>query len=349
MKSSSATKTALVLALFGTAAVASADLVPNPAAGDIFLAFRATDGQGGETSYLIDLGQDTTFRNAAAGSVLTLTSIGDVGADLIATYGSDWATRPGVQWAVFGTRSSTSSSVYASRERNPVSSPSVAWPALALDSRNSTSSQISSVVEGIGGYRGRTATANSTVGTLQPNGTGASNYAFQVGTAGTSDFGTLSQWGTIEGTFANGVGGTALDLYRISGSTTTPVQNLGTFTISSAGVVKFTAASAAPSNVDSDGDGWTDADEAIAGTNPNNSSDFFHVQQVLKGSSGTVVRFLTAANRTYQIEYSETLESSSWQVIATQVASSAAVFDYTDTDATRTGKARGFYRVHVSQ
>jgi len=329
---------------------ASADSVPNPVAGDIFLAFRATDGQGADSSYLVDLGQDTVFRNAAAGSTLTLSTVGSIGADLTQIFGAGWATNGNLQWAVFGTRSSTSSSVYASRERSAASTVSVAWPALALDARNSTSSQISSVVDGIGGYRSRTATANSPVATLQPNSATASSYAYQVGTPGTSDFGSLSQWTSIEGSFSGGASSTVLDIYRISGSTTTPVQNLGALHISSTGTLTFTAATAAPSNVDSDGDGWSDADEATAGTNPNDPSDFFRVQALIKGSTGTTVRFNTAANRTYQIEYTDDLTSGAWTVVGTQVAgATGGSFDFSDTDATRLAKPRGFYRVRVSQ
>ena len=34
---------------------------------------------------------------------------------------------------------------------------------------------------------------------------------------GVTDFGTLSQWGGIEGTFGDGAADTVLDLYRIAG------------------------------------------------------------------------------------------------------------------------------------
>jgi MYXO-CTERM domain-containing protein len=59
-----------------------------------------------------------------------------------------------------------------------------------------------------------------------------------VATAGTTDFGSLSGWSSIEGDFGSGTSGTALDLYRIGGSW---VSQLGTFTLTDAGVLNFTA------------------------------------------------------------------------------------------------------------
>lgn len=341
----------LALALVAVAGLllvrpAEAALVPNPQSGDIFLAFRASNGQGDSTAYLVNLGPDTLFRNAVSGSSFDVTGLGNLGADLAGIYGGNWHTRPDLHWAIFGVRNTASSTVYASRARPAGGGVSVSWPALDLNGRNGTATQITSVVEGTYGYKGRTATANSTVATTQPNASTASSYNYQV-TSGATDFGSLSQWSTIEGNFAAGSTGTALDLYRIAGTTST---RLGVFSLSTAGAVHFTAATAAPVNVDTDGDGVLDSDEAIAGTNPNSASDFFRVQSLEWTSGGARVSFATAANRKYEIEYSETLAGGSWTVVGNHTeGGSASVYQFLDEDVTRRSKPRGFYRVKVSQ
>lgn len=225
---------ALALAAFG--APAQAAPVPAPANGDIFLGVRATGGQGAATSYLVNLGSDATYRSAAAGSTVTLSAIGDIAKDLAATYGSNWQSREDLQWGIFGTSISASSTVYGSRKQDPVGTFAAAWPALDLTSRNGTSSVITGVLSGVGGYRDGVATANSTVGTFQINSTSSSSYSKQVGADGTTDFGSLSQWLSIEGHF--GVANSALDLFRVD---SLGVSNLGTFQFKASGQLIFTA------------------------------------------------------------------------------------------------------------
>jgi Bacterial TSP3 repeat len=327
---------------------ATAATVPAPVSGDLYLAFRAAGGDGGSESYIVKLGQDTPFRNAAAGSTFAVSGLGNIAADLTAVYGADWSTRADLFWGVFGVRPSASSIIYGSKERNPVTSVSVSWPLLDTTSRNTTASQITSVLESIGGYKGREATENSTVATFQPNSADASSYHKQVATPGTNDFGSLSEWTTIEGDFGSGVSGTALDLYRIAGS---GVTRVGSFTISGAGVVQFTAPSATPPvDVDSDGDGYFDSQETLAGTNPNNSSDFFRVQSITRPLGETGVAFNTIPARTYRIFYSESLAAGSWELIETIAGgASPALHQYTDNDPVRSSRAKGFYKVSVSQ
>ncbi len=218
--------------------MAGAATVSNPQSGDIFLGIRASGGQGASVSYLVNLGSDTQFRNVAAGSTFTVSTGGNIALDLVATYGSNWNTRTDLSWAVFGVRASESSILYASREQSVVGQITPPWEALDVTGRNGTASAITSVLEGVNGYRGRESTAVSPVAVLQPNTAEASSYYKQVATAGTTDFGSLSGWTSIEGDFGGGTSGTALDLYRIAGS---GVSRLGTFSLNNAGVLSFTA------------------------------------------------------------------------------------------------------------
>ena len=212
--------------------------VATPNAGDLLLGFRASGGQGASVSYLVNIGNDSTYRNAAPGSSFDISGAGNIGVDLIATYGSNWNTRTDLFWGIFGTRASVNSTVYASREQDPIGAVTASWSALDSTGRNGTSGAITSVISEVGGYTGSEATSNSPFGTLQTNSGAASSYNRQVSTPGTTDFGSLSQWSSIEGDFGSGTAGTALDLYRIG---STGVSRVGTFSLNDAGNLHFAA------------------------------------------------------------------------------------------------------------
>jgi Bacterial TSP3 repeat len=320
----------------------SAAVVPNPASGDLFLGFRASGGTGGSDAYIVKLGKDTDVVFTTSGNI---TSVGNVGTDLVAKYGAGWKTRDDLYWGIFGVRGLTGiPTLYASRERNPVATPATAWAPLVYSERTSAGNRINSVLNGIGGYRLSTATANSTVGTFQSNSGQEASYNFEVATAGTSDFGSLSQWQSIEGSFISGTSGTALDVFKLTGDGDVgknPTTLFGTFTINDSGVIHFTLPTVAP--VDTDGDGFLDSEEAVAGTSPTNPADFFKVQSVVYGPSATTVTFNSIAARTYKIYYSQDLSAGSWTLIATLSSG-----PYTDTDAVRRARPKGFYKVIVS-
>lgn len=334
---------AVLLAVLGFSSLSPAAPVPDPVSGDIFLAVRASGGDGGNVSYLLNLGPDTVFRTAAVGTSFEVTGLGGVGADLTGIFGADWHSRPDVLWGVFGVRNGISPIVFGSRARVSAGVPSNPWPALADTNRATVAGAITSVAEEVGGYKGSEATANSPKATAQANAVSASSYAFQVGTAGTSDFGSLSLWTSIEGSSAQGIGSTALDLYRIS---STGVTRTGTFTLGSTGAVTFTAP-APPAAADSDGDGFTDAQETYAGTNPNDASSFFSVATVTPGQTGIRIQAPAAANRTYTIQYTPDLVTA-WTDIGTHNAGAGATpVDFTDTDASRLALSKGFYRLRI--
>jgi hypothetical protein len=329
-------------AVFGCAV--HAQTVPAPQPGDVFAGFRASDGQGSSTSYLIRLGQDTVFRGAAAGTAFDVTGLGSVGTDLAAIYGPDWHSRSDVQWGIFAVRTGVNSTVYGSRARTSPATVAAAWPFLTSTARNGTAGAITSVLEEVGGYKNSNATANSTVAALQTTFSGAASYAFQVGTPGTTDFGSLSQWTSIEANFASGAASAVLDLFRIS----TGVSHVGAFSISSAGVIRFTAP-AATGSVDTDGDGFTDAVEALTGTNPADPTDFFRATVFVTGSGPRIQTAVAAANRNYLIEYSETLVTGSWITVANHSSGPSALpVDFTDTDPVRRARPQGYYRVRTA-
>jgi len=352
---------AVVIALAAHVAPVRASTVPNPAEGDLFLAFRADSGAGAGKSYVVKIGQDSLYQ---AGGSFTVSGLGSIAADLTDTFGSGWNTRSDLHWGVFGERVTNdgNSVVYASRERVPTALPSTPWPALNLQERSATSTWISSVVNGIYGYRGSTATSNSPVATIQdPDQTRFSNYATQAGTrsrngedgatvpltAGTTQFGGLSHWdnqhGNLEGHFGAGTAGAALDLYKIS---STGVSRLGTFTIDDSGALSFALLTELSPSLDTDGDGVSNVAEAKAGTNPTDGTDYLRVDPLVLTPSGPQLTAFTAANRLYVIEYSQDLLN--WIPIAYhQAGTSAEPLDFTDTDTVRRSSPKSFYRLRV--
>ncbi|MBE2181482.1 MAG: PEP-CTERM sorting domain-containing protein [Chthoniobacterales bacterium] len=228
----------LAALLLGAVHHASAAVVPDPAPGDLFLGFRVSGGQGAGESYLVNLGQYSVLAGITPGETLLLSGLGNIGADLSDKFGSDWITRDDLYWGVFGRSGAVVTTVFASRERISLTEQSTPWPSLGAPARDNTGANISAVWEGIGGIRSRESTTNSAVATFQPSSTEASSYNKQVATPGTTDFGTLSQWSSIEGSFDNGTAGTALDLYRIG---STGVTYAGYFTIDDSAALSFTA------------------------------------------------------------------------------------------------------------
>ncbi|RYD23871.1 MAG: hypothetical protein EOP88_02420 [Verrucomicrobiaceae bacterium] len=315
--------------------------------GDIFVGFRASSGTGASTSYLVKLGNDETSFNSSGPLVL-----GNLGADLSSEefgFGPEWSTRSDVRWGIFGVRDAVNIPVlYASRARSIPSTPATPWTLINQQKKQTTATQINSVIQSATGGVGASpsyvqliSTENSAVAGYQPNGVGPSSYNHQVA-SGTSDFGTSSAWSSIEGSFGAGPAATVLDVFRIgrvSGVET--VSLFGTFSISASGVITFTKPSATP--VDHDGDGYTDAEEALAGTSDSNASDFFRVSSLTTSAGNTQISFTSIASRSYKIYYSEDLSANSWQLIDTVTGS-----PYTDTDPTRTARQKGFYKVAVT-
>ncbi len=100
-------------------------------------------------------------------------------------------------------------------------------------------------------------------------------------------------------------------------------------------------------NQDSDGDGQSDANEALAGTNPNDPSSSLRALGVRTSASGVEVSWSSVAGKKYIVEYSPSLAKNSWQAITT-TDSQGTTTRFTDTDSTRIRAALGYYRIRLT-
>ena len=97
--------TAASLVILGTAAQAASFVNPaSGGAGELFVGVHATGGQGNGKSVVIDLGAVSALAALSTGSIL---SLGSLGTDLVAQFGSAWYDRTDLLWsAVAGVQSS---------------------------------------------------------------------------------------------------------------------------------------------------------------------------------------------------------------------------------------------------
>ena len=77
--------------------------------GDLILGFRADGGQGADTNLKVNLDPASGLATGGTTTVLTRLAV----ADLVATYGADWATRSDLSWGVIGTKSGKHAGVRA--------------------------------------------------------------------------------------------------------------------------------------------------------------------------------------------------------------------------------------------
>jgi hypothetical protein len=212
--------------------------------GDLFLGFRVSGGVGSTHSYLIDIGQASLFTSS-----FTL-SIGNIGTDLDAIFGLGagnaiaWYDRADLTWGLVGAitpalGSDPNNTQYASKGESVFGTAETPWSRRTNSAQTTTTSKVQTLMSG---YNGLTSTTNSSVAVDQ-TGTNSWSSFFPGGSnySGGVSFGVYTS--ALEGSFANGTAGAALDLFRMQVQTTTgQVGTLqGTFKIDNSGTTTFTA------------------------------------------------------------------------------------------------------------
>lgn len=303
----------------------------------------------------MNAGPVSQFVNANSGTTIALNQISSLGTDLsnFDTFNenglSQWHQRSQVVWAAFARNFSDNEAVFVSKARPSIANQSAPWSTLTGQQQNAAYGHISTVTSQ--GYNVLSRTASNPRGAFQTQLTGSESYFSQVATAGRQDFST---WSNIEKSFANGAANAALDFYvhRKGASLFArgTVEYLGYFSIGTNGVISFTKPSLIdPFTIDSDADGFSDGDEALAGTDPQNSSSYFRMNApvIVPGVSATI-QLATIANRLYVIQYSHTL-SNDWQDVHVHLSGAGATpLNFVDTDPVRRARNRGFYRAFVT-
>lgn len=231
-----------VLALVAAAAAtssASAQVVLN--SGDLILSFRITSGSGtGATTNLeVDLGAATNFEGLAPGTVLSLNSGSGSNpglnvADLVATYGANWATRADLSFGVTGatTNLNTGANSVWIGTPNGTNKPNNAFDLSTLEG------------QAVGIYSNLTGTGNSsTTGTAPADPNSSGNYTGTVRPTGaTTDYNFFNY--TTENSVQKG-SPAKLELFSMVEGNTNKSKDDGYFLLSSNGTLTFNVAGAA--------------------------------------------------------------------------------------------------------
>ncbi len=99
---------------------------------------------------------------------------------------------------------------------------------------------------------------------------------------------------------------------------------------------------------DSDGDGATNRDEYLAGTNPISSASHFRIASMVRETNGIVNFTFTSVNgKAYQAEYTDTLSpTGTWTPLQTNIVGTGATISVVDNGAN--GEPRRIYRVKIT-
>ena len=194
-------------------------------AGDIFMGFRATGGQGVGTSYLVNIGQASSYRDVTTYGTVPIA--GNFVADLESIYGIGWDSRTDLVWGIAGTPSNTAtvggdevSTMYASRVLITPGAPGNPWTIAGLSTRDGIATNMTGLQ---GGFAATTASSNTLAGVIQVESTSSFDWRSYMSTGGDAsrttgnkDFGGFAD---IEAPVTQ-----QLSLFRLDGPT-----NVGSF------------------------------------------------------------------------------------------------------------------------
>ena len=100
--------------------------------------------------------------------------------------------------------------------------------------------------------------------------------------------------------------------------------------------------------VDSDGDGFTDAEESLAGTNPLDPASALRLSARRTGGTDVALEFSTVPGRTYAVECCTNLVRGVWITLRANISGDGEPFHFLDA-APATRGPQCFYRVRVGR
>ena len=235
--------------------VNAADLTYTP--GDLLLGVRATAGTGAGKDYLVNLGPAASFyTNSSAGAPFAVSGLGNMVADLNATFGSNWSTRTDLFWSVSGantngtvaTAGEPGRTLFATKPQGTVGTPNAdRWLRGTSSAQSGPAGKMIDMATYFaktnGGSPAVKSSANNPRGLVQNIGDINSYAAYHAGGASNGiSTATFSYFDpTIEGTTSS-----TLELYRLNpgaGPTVgTAGELLGFFSLDKSGAVLFNPA-----------------------------------------------------------------------------------------------------------
>jgi Bacterial TSP3 repeat len=97
---------------------------------------------------------------------------------------------------------------------------------------------------------------------------------------------------------------------------------------------------------DADGDGFTNLEEYLAGTDPRSPNSVLRISTVTLDKNNSVINFNSVAGKTYDVERTGDLGTRAWSTVATNIAGTGGAVQITDPGAA--SQSKSFYRVKLS-
>ncbi|MGZ5005613.1 MAG: thrombospondin type 3 repeat-containing protein, partial [Chthoniobacterales bacterium] len=93
-----------------------------------------------------------------------------------------------------------------------------------------------------------------------------------------------------------------------------------------------------------DGDGLTNAQEFLAGTDPTSGASALRITSITNDGTTVGLSFPTVFSKSYQLEYKNNITDPSWNSLGTSVAGTGGTVEVTDTSS---NPGHRYYRLRL--
>jgi hypothetical protein len=101
--------------------------------------------------------------------------------------------------------------------------------------------------------------------------------------------------------------------------------------------------------LDTDGDGFSDADVLFAGTDPRDAASAARIGGFRVSGCDLAFEFPTVLGRSYCVETCTDLAKADWQIISDNLPGTGQPITIRDPDAATTNEPARFYRIRIKQ